>query len=221
MANIQKYLNLITSEHQNKPKFTSWLTANLSILDDAETLATNFNSYFDLDFAVGAQLDVNGTIVGVNREVTYQPLDGSSPILDDESYRTLIKAKISKNSWDGTIPSIYDLWQNVFPQFGIQVIDNQDMSMKAILTGQIDSSTQQLIDNAYIVPKPEGVALTIEGLTSSLMTSYVGMAISTGDSETVAMINPDFAGNSTASMSSIIGSVPSTYDTQTVIMQQP
>lgn len=221
MADIQRYLNLVTSQHQNKPKFTVWLSSTLSILDDANTLAVNFNTYFDLDLAVGAQLDVLGKIVGVSRNVSYQPLDGSSPVLSDNSYRILIKVKISKNSWDGTIPSIYNLWKNIFPQFGIRVIDNQNMSMKAVLTGQIDSSTQQLIDNAYIVPKPMGVSLTIEGLTSASLSPYIGMAITTNDDETVSMVNPSFAGNSTADMFGVAGMVPSTVDSITVIMKQP
>lgn len=221
MANVQKYLNLITSEHQNKPKFSSWLTAHLNILDDAETLTNNLNSYFDLDSAVGAQLDTLGQIVGMSRTVNYQPLDGSSPVLNDDTYRILVRAKILKNNWDGKTQSIYDLWKNVFPQFGIQVIDNQDMSMKTLLSGQINSSTQQLISNSYMIPKPEGVLLNVVFLSSTDNMPYLGMVASTFDDIAVSMINPEFAGLSTADLGEATCLVPSTKDFFTILMQQP
>jgi len=190
MADIQRYLNLVTSQHQDKPKFMAWLAAPLGILDDAATLANNFNTHFDQDLAVGVQLDTLGDIVGVNRTVSYQPLDGSSPVLGDDTFRKLIKAKISKNQWDGTTEKIYELWENVFPNFGLQVIDHQDMSMTALMTGQIDSSTQQLIANSYIVPKPQGVFLTIAGLSDSAKVPHLGMLASTTDFVTVSMEQP-------------------------------
>jgi len=58
MADITRYLNLVTSQHQNKPKFMAWLSNPLRILDDTAILANSFYSYFDIDRAIGAQLDI-------------------------------------------------------------------------------------------------------------------------------------------------------------------
>jgi hypothetical protein len=65
-------------------------------IDLAECLNT-FDAAFDLETAVGFQLDVIGQYVGLSRLLTFQPAGGLSPILDDDMYRILLKAKISKN----------------------------------------------------------------------------------------------------------------------------
>jgi hypothetical protein len=157
VADIQRYIDLITSEHADKPKFIAWLTAALNVLDDAVKLADVLCVYFDLDAAAGAQLDVLGEIVGVSRTVDFQPSDGSSPVLDDETYRLVIRAKIAQNQWDGTLQQIYDLWNNIFPLQKLVLTDNQDMTMDAIVFGVSSGIQQDLVANGYIVPKPQGV----------------------------------------------------------------
>jgi hypothetical protein len=157
MADIQKYLDLVTSQHYDKPKFMAWLTAALSIMDDIASLASNINSFFDLDTAIGAQQDVIGVIVGVGRVVNFQPSDSSSPVLDNDTYRLMQRAKIANNQWDGTMQQIYDLWSNLFPSQPLVLVDNQDMSMNALMFN-VDAGIQQdLVSNGYVVPKPQGV----------------------------------------------------------------
>jgi len=159
LADIQKYLNLVTSQHTNKPKFTAWLTAVLEKVDDATNLANDIYTYFDLDSAVGAQQNVLGDIVGVKREVPFQPSDGSSPVLDDDTFLLVIQAKIAQNMWDGTISQIYDLFDTLFPLQKLVVTDNQDMTMSALVFGMNPGIQQDLVANGYIVPKPQGVLL--------------------------------------------------------------
>lgn len=170
---IQRYLNLITSEHQNKPKFTAWLTAALTPLDDAVTLLNNFNSDFDLDLAIGAQLDILGDIVGVKRTVNFQPtsyyslstlgvsyLVKPSPVLTDETYRLVIRAKILQNQWDGTIPSLYEMWSILFSDTYLIIKDNQNMTMNAFIIGLSTQLQKDLATNGYLIPKPQGVRTT-------------------------------------------------------------
>ncbi len=172
MADIQRYLNLITSEHRGKPKFTAWLTAPLSILDDGATLANNFETYFDLDSAVGAQLDVLGGIIGVSRTVNFQPTPyqivsvmgvtqtiSPSPTLNDDMYRLLLCAKILRNTWDGTIPSLYKMWSALFADAYLIIKDNQDMTMNALIIGLSSQTQRDLISHGYIIPKPQGVQI--------------------------------------------------------------
>ena len=52
-----------------------------------------------------AQLDALGTLVGQSRQVPFQPSGGVSPILDDNTYRILLQAKIAQNQFDGQIDS--------------------------------------------------------------------------------------------------------------------
>lgn len=159
MADIQRYLDLITSEHYEKPKFTLWLTAALNIVDDVVTAANTVSLAFDIDLAIGAQLDVLGSIVGRSRQVDFQPSDNVSPVLDDDTYRMVIKAKIAQNQWDGTIPSLYDLWDNIFPLIRLMLVDNQNMTLSAAITGMTSQLQEDLVTNGYIIPKPQGVKI--------------------------------------------------------------
>lgn len=152
-----EYLKLVTSQHYDKPKFIAWLTANLDVLDDADALIKSLDSAFDIDAAVGNQLDVLGQILGVNRLLTFQP-SVDSPTLDDNTYRFVLKAKIAQNQWDGTIPGLTDLWNSVFPLAPINIVDNQDMTCDITFISQNFTTLQrELISNGYIMPKGQCV----------------------------------------------------------------
>jgi hypothetical protein len=116
--------------------------------------------FFDLDYAVGAQLDFIGAQVGANRTVAFQPRAGVSPVLDDDTYRLLIKATIANNQWTGKQSALYAIWQNLFPGGKLTIIDNQNMSATVFLSGVFTSIVQDLITNGYIVPRPESVEYT-------------------------------------------------------------
>lgn len=186
MAN-SAYLNNITSEHRDKPNFMSWLGANLDIIDGIYLVLKAMDSNFDIDNAIGAQLDVLGTIIGRNRTLNFQPLNGSDPILDDETYRLVLKAKIAMNNWDGTVPQMYEIWSNIFDDIQLQIEDHQDMSFTAYITGYVNQIRQDLIQQGYIVPKPEGVSVTYVGRSTIQFKPYSGMIIGCMQSSTVTM----------------------------------
>ena len=153
---VAYYKNLLTSEYKLSTKFNMWLVANLSILEDITDLLQAIYTYFDLDTAVGDQLDTVGAIVGAARQVSFQPTSGS-PILDDTTYRLLIKATIANNQWDGKIDSLYPIWGSLFPGGTIIIEDHQDMTATIIVTGSFSSIVQDLISHDLIVPRPETV----------------------------------------------------------------
>lgn len=159
MPNIDRYLSLITSQHQNKPKFKAWLSAPLAMLESCSEVAENLYTHFDLDTATGKQLDIMGQVVGVGRRVDFQPGDGSSPRLDDDTYRIVLKAKIIKNQWKGTLPELYDIWETLFSDAFIVLQDNQDMSIDALIIGLFSDLQRDLITHGYIIPKPLGVRI--------------------------------------------------------------
>jgi len=162
MADIQRYLSLVTSEYADKPNFIAWLTAVLGPADDTASAGGSFAGAFDLDSAVGVQLDILGLIVGVSRTVDFQPSNGVSPVLDDDTFRVVLQARIAANAWDGTQPGLYNLWSTIFPGISLQYVDNQDMTATATVTGLSSSIEQDLIVHGYIVPKPMGVAVTYQ-----------------------------------------------------------
>lgn len=179
---LEEYLNLITSEHRDKPNFIATVTADIDVPIRVQSLLSSMITIFDPDTAVGDQLDIIGKWVGVSREVAipisgvYFTWDGgefvgwdygvwqdhlqpaSISVLPDDSYRTLIKARIAANKWDGTTEGAYRVWEEVFTTFTILIDDHQDMSYDlAIVGGVPDSLTIALFTGGYIPLKPEGV----------------------------------------------------------------
>lgn len=156
---IQRYLKMVTSQHQNKPKFLSWLAASLTLVDDVSTLVNVFDSSFDIDLATGSQLEIIGKILGVSRLVNFQPTDGSSPMLDDNMYRLILKARILQNQWDGTMPQMQAMWKTVFSDAIFILKDNQDMTLEVLVIGLSTQMERDLTTNGYIIPKPQGVSM--------------------------------------------------------------
>jgi hypothetical protein len=184
---IESYIADITSEHADKPNFIAWLSGNLNIIDGAYNVLKGMDSNFDIDNAIGVQLDLLGTIIGRNRTLPFQPMSGSSPILDDETYRLALKAKIAMNNWDGTIPSIYEIWNNIFTDIQLQIQDNQDMSFNAYIIGFVDELRQDLIQQGYVVPKPEGVHVNYIARSNIPFVPYSSMVIGCMQSSTTTM----------------------------------
>jgi hypothetical protein len=79
-------------------------------------------------------------------------------VLPDEQYRTLIKAKIAANNWNGTTDDAYRVWDALFTNITILIQDHMDMSYDlAFVGGIVDSLTFALIQYGYIALKPQGV----------------------------------------------------------------
>ena len=155
----EDYVKLLTSQYQMAENFKAWLRYNIEMGKDIMDVANSMNDQFDVDFALGDQLDIIGQIVGISRTLPFQPSDGSSPILDDETYIKLIKATIARNHWDGQLISIEEKWVSIFPDTQIIVIDNQDMTLTVSVSGDISELLQDMISHDLIFPRPQAVAI--------------------------------------------------------------
>lgn len=178
MLDIATYLNRITSQHKIKPKYMALVAARLQPFIDLAECLESFDAAFDLENAVGKQLDVIGEYVGIKRLLNFQP-QFSSALLPDPYYRMLIKAKISLNNWDGTVTGIKKLWGDIFPNYTVTVVDNQDMTLNVQITGLRSLFESELIKHGYITPKPMGVLVDYYVLFSILLdtTLYLGSFI--------------------------------------------
>lgn len=158
MALKDSYMNLVTSQHRDKPKFSAMLSVLLQPSEDIFSVAVYLDDEFDLDLATGKQQDILGEIVGQSRTVDFQPDRGLSPVLDNYVYKNLLKAKIAKNMWKGCIEDLRDIWMNLFGK-PIIIQDNQDMTIDVVVVGFNDQMTKNLIQKGYIVPKPQSVGV--------------------------------------------------------------
>ena len=169
------YLNLLTSQYKTKPKLQAWMRVVLNVFQDINLCLASFVTAFNINYAVGDQLDLLGVIVGVNRTIRFQPSNSVSPVLDDSTYRILLLAKMYQNHWNGRINSLYSIWQTLFPGGKFVIHDNQNMSATIFLTGTFTSvlrdliagyalngATSGTIHNGYIIPKPEAVRYNFE-----------------------------------------------------------
>ena len=92
------------------------------------------------------------------------------------------------NNWDGKTESAYEIWDNTFKDIGLQIQDNQDMSMTAYVTGYVNQIRQDLIQHGYIVPKPEGVKINYIGKTPINFNKYSYIVVSSQQTTTINMI---------------------------------
>ena len=206
MANTDKYVALITSEHANQPNFVASIRALCQGFADTGDLSMAIPQLFNLDLAVGSQLDAVGLWVGLSR-ILPEPLPGvyfswDSTVLlgwdsgswksiydsttglttvPDDSYRNLLKAKIAANNWDGTIPGAQAVYLAIF-NGGVQVIiqDNQDMSYVLGFVGAPPTAVEQaLLANGYIPLKPAGVRVVAIALPLAPGPLFAWDAVST------------------------------------------
>ena len=176
-GDVQPYLALVTSEHQPMPDYMAMLAATLQPLADGLALLASMPALYDLDLAVGQQLDTTGLWIGVTRDIA-EPLPdvyfsfdtpglgfdqgtwfgpGDSVdglvVLPDANYRTLLYARAAANQWDGTIEGAYAVWNVLFEGtgYGILIQDLDNMHIIYALTGPVpDALTEALFTGGYL-----------------------------------------------------------------------
>jgi hypothetical protein len=184
-GSVARWLELVTSEHASQPNFMAMLAATFQPLADIIAVMETIPLAYDLDVAVGTQLDADGVWIGKNRLVRV-PLEGiffswDTPglgwdqgnwitfigatqltALPDEQYRTVLYAKVAANHWNGNIPGAYAVWNTVYAGtgFGVLIQDLQGMHMAMALTGPLpDAVTLALFTQGYFDIKPAGVQI--------------------------------------------------------------
>lgn len=148
----EEYIALITQEHRPRPRYEATVRASVEPLAGLQAVMRKFVRDFDVDEAIGAQLDTIGRWVGIDRTVDVPVSDrffswdysvetgwdrgewegiGDDRIskyqLPDESYRRVIYGKIILNSWKGrkgTIEEAYAVYDTSLPEAGqVRIID--------------------------------------------------------------------------------------------------
>lgn len=167
---MSKYTELITNYHATKPKFFDHIDLSTRPLIDITTATRGLVSAFDIDTAVGVQLDILGLWIGRSRIVS-QPISGVYFSLDidglgfdqgvwqgpydpdsgyttlsDETYRIILKAKIAINNWDGSNDSLPPILDAALKGSGLkmQIVDNQDMTISIWVFPETDISNVSL-----------------------------------------------------------------------------
>ncbi|NTG86216.1 DUF2612 domain-containing protein [Agrobacterium rhizogenes] len=198
MATVDDYLGEISSYHRGKPKFTATITALVQPFVNTQAFLGSLPHAFDVDYSIGVQEDADGEWIGISRNIPVPipnvwfsfdddkrgfdlgiwkgPYDSDTGItvLDDETYRTLLRAKIAANNWDGTVENAPDAFSIIFPPPSTARITleglNPDGSY-SILTGLTDSGLYAALT---ALPPLSGTLLFV--LDNGDMTMTVGVA---------------------------------------------
>jgi hypothetical protein len=179
---ITDYTSRITSEHKNKPRFLASVVAACQPFVDAQAVTNQLPAVFDIDAAIGPQLDQVGLWLGINRMLVVPITNAffswntaglgwgqgvwqgpfatttSVFLLDDTTYRGVLKVRAAANQWNGTLANLKQLintqFNKSFPGLSINIVDNQNMSV-----------TYQLFGLYETYAGPTG-GYTISGLTA-------------------------------------------------------
>lgn len=153
---IDYYANLLILQYIGKPKAYATIQALVTPIA-MDRLPFAVQSAFELETAVGAQLDVIGKYAGVSRSGV--GLQGQPIVLDDADFTALIKVAIIRNMAGSSLAIIQELLHNYFPN-EIFVYDPQNMSLNYLISSTV--GTQDLVQMFVVqklLPKPMGVQL--------------------------------------------------------------
>lgn len=192
MSNSNEYTGLIAGYHVDRPNFQEWVYTLTEPLLLARQRLSGLREEFDVDTAVGVQLDAVGVRVGVSRQLPlkltdvyfalddvdgygfdfglwkgpYDPDDGIT-VLDDETYRAVIKAKILSNKWNGENGTLPEYLSSALSYFGVdsKVLDMQDIQNMHIALHLTKATTPpivwELISRRIVDVAAAGVSLKI------------------------------------------------------------
>lgn len=182
---VSDYLDRITSEHNQRPKYMATVGMTIDPVVEDQQLVAGLSGLFDLDYCVGEQEDFTGQWIGKSRWVELPavfftwdteglgwnqanwrgPADASNMLerLDDYHYRLLLYATVIANHWDGSIPAAYEAWDTLFRYEGLQVII-QDYGNMSMLYGLLSVTAPDVVLLSLFVTgqmdlRPEGVEL--------------------------------------------------------------
>ena len=155
--NNEKYLELITSEYSQNAKYNSYVKAFLDMCSPTVVNYQDFAVLFNLENAVGDQLDKIGELVGIGRKLPFESPNVST-VLTDSQYRKVIKSKIYINHWDGTMKQMALIFSTVFKDLPFDIIDNQNMTYDIIIVDpNMSDEDEVILKYGFTVPKPSGV----------------------------------------------------------------
>jgi hypothetical protein len=150
------YANLLIFQYINKPKAYAMVSAQvLPVFMDQLPVAVQ--EAFNVNTAIGVQLDVIGKYVGVSRN----GYTLSGPVtLGDDDYRQLIKMVIIKNNSGSSLSTIQSLLAANFPG-QILVSDNQTMGLNYVLIESLGTSDLlEILATGGYLPAPMGVQVS-------------------------------------------------------------
>jgi hypothetical protein len=183
MRTPEDYLGLVTPWLASFPSVLPTIGMFTAPFSAIQSAAYSIQPGYDLDNALGPQLDAVGVWVGLSRFVNIPvasyfswgtnglgwdqanwkgPFDPSSGLvpLNDDDYRFYLEIKIALNYTNGTVGEAQKILAEAFDMTGTYVFadDNLDQTYTLAIAGYLPNSTiLALITHGYISVKPFGI----------------------------------------------------------------
>jgi len=159
---VTETTNLLIKQYWEKPKANAEIEFRAQTWGTVSDFLAALDPAFDLDTAVGVQLDVLGRIVGISRNIPAAAQEGlPGPQLEDSDYRFFIRVKASFNRSSAYLSSdtFISVQSVILAAFngGAYVVDNLDMTLTLYVSPQVSIARLRLIRVLGLFPKPQGV----------------------------------------------------------------
>ena len=159
MNHQDKVRTRIYWQYKNSPKLIQLLMSLPDIAQSAiEDQLAKVKAMLDIDTAEGEQLDICGRIVGYfsRPSAKIYPDCVFGPV-NDELFRTLIKAKIYRNNSIATIDEVKTAADYIL-NTETRCLDGQDMTLRMVwFSNDVSIPVQQLVRDYDLIPRPQGV----------------------------------------------------------------
>ena len=147
-----------------------------AVTDFFESWTTNV---FNIDTANTFGLNLWGSFVGVKRP---EYISGGQTItFTDEQYRTVIKGRIMLMNSNGSVPSINQYLNYLFPGKSSFVVDYQNMSIQIIFYYTPTAEEMAIINLDGFLPRPAGVRVNYIIVPPEEVFGFDGLELSTFD----------------------------------------
>ncbi|WP_066922806.1 DUF2612 domain-containing protein [Methylobacterium sp. CCH5-D2] len=159
MKQVADFQARVTAYHRQRPRFQATVALSVAPAVAVGNAVLDLPRAFDIDEAVGVQLDAVGAWEGYTRFLSYplpnnwfsfgdaargfgrglwyvatDPQTGITRLTDD-TYRDLLRAKAVLNRWDGTVSGAAEVYDAFFASPNTRVVVHADAGEGAVLLG--------------------------------------------------------------------------------------
>ena len=154
--NVNKYYSdLLIAQYANKPKAVAHMQLLIDKLLDNNAIGQIENA-FNLDTAIGKQLDVVGKYIGLDRYVSDVGINGDNIAMTDDEYRLLLKLQVIQNYSTHSFESIDN---SVYAFFGVTLIPSYGIMTMVYFADTAIIDTVLLGVRKNVLPSPMGVGI--------------------------------------------------------------
>jgi hypothetical protein len=181
---VQQGLDRLVTQWADKPVVQGLLKSYLENVETVENLYEQLLDERSVFTAIGAQLDVIGTIVGEAR-------DGKS----DAAYRQAILDRIAINNADGTPEKIIQILKTITGSTAAHVFEHYPANVHAFVSGSPSNSVAEALQD--ITPAGVSARLMFDGGVDSYIGATAKQAffdLALENNDELALENGDFLG---------------------------